>query len=246
MGQYQQWLHYQEIDRQLRAELARLEAELAHLQESIGDNAPGLESAINGEMPRQFPAISTHNTVIRLLELGTKGPPSTFPEQAGAARNGSAHDILTPARGPADEHGRVDGVGSGEDASGKGRQTQNGEILATPVISQGRLPQFGPAEAVEGTHVRERQARATTPDTEIVLLPQDMQVFFDQHAQTDPQQEVPWWLRKKAANTVAFDDSESLRTDELVRRWIERRKQLAAQATQEEDSVTSEEGAGDE
>src|SRR6266581_7061449 len=35
MGQYQQWLHYQEIDRRLRTQVEALEAELAHLQERL-------------------------------------------------------------------------------------------------------------------------------------------------------------------------------------------------------------------
>lgn len=35
MGQYQQWLHHQEIDRQLRSRLELLEAELAQLQAQI-------------------------------------------------------------------------------------------------------------------------------------------------------------------------------------------------------------------
>ncbi len=243
MGQYQQWLHYQEIDRQLRSELERLESELAHLQESMGVDAQEVEAAANGEIPQQSATISAHNTVIRLLALGMQGLPSTFSQQAGSGRNGFAHDIRAHTMGPVEEHGHVERAGSEGAASGKGRQAENGGILATPVMSQGWLPQSGP---VEGTPFMERQTRAATPDSEMVLLPQDMQGFFDQHAQTDPQQEVPWWLRKPAANTDIFDASESLRTDELVRRWIERRKQLAALAAEEADSATSEEGAADE
>lgn len=243
MGQYQQWLHYQEIDRQLRSELERLESELAHLQESMGVDAQEVEAAANGEIPQQSATISAHNTVIRLLALGMQGLPSTFSQQAGSGRNGFAHDIRAHTMGPVEEHGHVERAGSEGAASGKGRQAENGGILATPVMSQGWLPQSGP---VEGTPFMERQTRAATPDSEMVLLPQDMQGFFDQHAQTDHQQEVPWWLRKPEANTDIFDASESLRTDELVRRWIERRKQLAAQAAEEADSATSEEGAADE
>src|SRR5579885_536566 len=199
MGQYQQWLHYQEIDRQLRSELERLESELAHLQESMGVDAQEVEAAANGEIPQQSATISAHNTVIRLLALGMQGLPSTFSQQAGSGRNGFAHDIRAHTMGPVEEHGHVERAGSEGAASGKGRQAENGGILATPVMSQGWLPQSGP---VEGTPFMERQTRAATPDSEMVLLPQDMQGFFDQHAQTDPQQEVPWWQHKQLRRRI--------------------------------------------
>jgi len=35
MGQYQQWLHYQEIDRHLRSQLETLEARLVQLQDRL-------------------------------------------------------------------------------------------------------------------------------------------------------------------------------------------------------------------
>jgi len=35
MGQYQQWLYYQEVDRRLRADLEALESELAQIQEQL-------------------------------------------------------------------------------------------------------------------------------------------------------------------------------------------------------------------
>src|SRR5690242_21401969 len=59
MGQYQQWLYYQEVDRRLRADLEALEAELAQIQEQLG----ALEQTI--PLP--------DNTIIRALAVSLDG-----------------------------------------------------------------------------------------------------------------------------------------------------------------------------
>ncbi len=58
MGQYQQWLHYREQDRQLRAQLEKLEAELADLQDRVG----------------QLPDTGSYeqNSLLRLLWLASR------------------------------------------------------------------------------------------------------------------------------------------------------------------------------
>ncbi len=188
MGQYQQWLHYQEVDRRLRAELETLETELAHLQDSIHENPQAIQSSSNGEMPHEQPALQMHNMIIRLLASGLN------------------------------------------------------QHASTGLMSRGRLPNFGPPESQEASSVIEQHGEATTPHPEIVLLPEDMQAFFDEHSQTDPQHEIPWWLR----NVVPGASAESMRTNRLVRRWIERRRQLSPQPPDAPAPVKSEEVSHDE
>ena len=59
MGQYQQWLYYQEVDQRLRADLEALDIELAHIQEQLCS----LEQFIP----------STDNVIIRTLAAGLNG-----------------------------------------------------------------------------------------------------------------------------------------------------------------------------
>jgi hypothetical protein len=54
-----------------------------------------------------------------------------------------------------------------------------------------------------------------------------MMAFFEEHAQTDPQLELPWWLRNIAISSKDKQsnrpiDHHSIRTNRLVQRWIER------------------------
>jgi len=65
MGQYEQWLLYREIDQKLRARLAELEEELAHLQEQVRPLEPS------------WPHID--NEIIRsLITSFESAPPSTW------------------------------------------------------------------------------------------------------------------------------------------------------------------------
>ncbi len=226
MGQYSRWLHYTEVDRRLRAELEALEVELALLSDAIADDAQESEAAVNSEMPRESAQISTHNMLIRLLLSGLNE--LTPIKQAGNA----------PANGVQEQSERAKpDLAEGETS----RQAQNGEIISAALKGRGQLPNIRPLEPVEGSRTMEQHPAAATPHPEIDLLPEDMQVFFDQHSQTDPQQEIPWWLRNIAAN-----DQESLRTNVLVQRWIERRRQLSPQPPDEASPVKSEEGTEDE
>jgi len=51
--------------------------------------------------------------------------------------------------------------------------------------------------------------------------------FFEEHEQTDPQLELPWWLRKitissKDEQSSKPIDHNTVRTNRLVQRWVER------------------------
>lgn len=164
MGQYQQWLHYQHIDRRLRATLAALEQELVGLESQSSDYPPSaalldnpiicalfafLTASANDYVPRNHG--DAHNTI----------PASEIYEQAS---NGSAESILPPL---------------------------------------------------------------SFDHPEIELLPEDIFDFYEEHSQTDPQLELPWWLRNITITNGDDEtgkpiDQESIRTNRLVQRWVER------------------------
>ncbi len=189
MGQYQQWLHYQEIDRRLRATLDALEQELAQI-----------ESQSNGS---QQPAMPLANPIISALS-------------AHMATSLNGHAL------PQDDADTCNHSPTGE-ISG---QHDSVETISAALMHWGELPDFGP----QGTHPSrqyEIQPSLSIDHPEIELLPEDMFAFFEEHAQTDPQLELPWWLRKITITSGNEEtskpiDQESIRTNRLVQRWVER------------------------
>lgn len=104
------------------------------------------------------------------------------------------------------------------------------ETILPALSAHASLPNFGPAVPLEmqpSSSYETYLSPSRRPDAEAALLPDDMQELFDEHGQTDPQMELPWWLRKIVAssNTPLPDgpiDQESVRTNRLVQRWLER------------------------
>jgi hypothetical protein len=101
------------------------------------------------------------------------------------------------------------------------------EMISSTLFDWGGLPDFGPQEMEVPALVQE-QSLSPPPDAAMGLLPEDMTTFFDEHAQTEPQVELPWWLRNIAmagVNSMQRNgpiDQESIRTNRLVQRWVER------------------------
>jgi hypothetical protein len=152
MGQYQQWLHYQAIDRRLRTQVATLEEELAQIQ---------LHLALLEQ--QQEVASLTDNPIVQALianqHIHNVSPKSTDRNTNGSTTS-SASDLQSSASGDS-------------------------------------------------------------------ISPEDMMAFFEEHAQTDPQLELPWWLRNIAISSKDKQgnrpiDHHSIRTNRLVQRWIER------------------------
>ena len=185
MGQYQQWLHYQEVDRRLRATLDALEQELAQI-----------ESQSNGS---QQPATPLANPIISALSA-----------HMATSLNGHAF--------PQDDADTCHHNPSG--------QAEHGETISAALMHWGELPDFD----AQGTHPPrqyEIQPSLSIDHPEIELLPEDMFAFFEEHTQTNPQIELPWWLRKITITigdeeTSKPIDQESIRTNRLVQRWVER------------------------
>src|SRR6185312_17348833 len=77
MGQYSRWLHYQEVDRRLHAELEALEAELDPLQHSV-EHYPSMRmSSPDAEASTEVTTLQTENIIIRALTSSFNGSIST-------------------------------------------------------------------------------------------------------------------------------------------------------------------------
>jgi hypothetical protein len=187
MGQYQQWLHYQEIDRQLQRQLETLEARLVELQDRL--------QLLEQEQQEQL-AFLADNPIIQAL----------------AARLNS-HDIP-----PKSTIKNTEFLQSAEP----------GVSISPALLAWGGLPNFGlqEIEESESTPGVEKDLPSVN-HPEIELLPEDMMAFFEGYAQTDPRLEIPWWLRDITTSTSNMHenqptDLQSIRTNHLVERWIER------------------------
>lgn len=186
MGQYQQWLHYQEIDRRLRATLNALEQELGQI-ESQSHGSPQLD-------------VLLANPIISAL---------------------SAH-IATSSNGHALPQDDTETFNS----SSAGQASNGSETISAALLHWGELPDFG----LQEPHPLEQYeilSSLSIDHAEIELLPEDMFAFFEEHSRTDPQLELPWWLRKITITRGDNDtskpiDQESIRTNRLVQRWVER------------------------
>jgi hypothetical protein len=189
MGQYQQWLHYHEIDKRLSAQVEALEAELAQLQECLDlldyqqEIGPLTDNPIIQALVSHLPA----NLV----------SPKSNARYVHETNNSSASD-----------------------------SSESGDSISPALLSWGGLPNFDLYEIKEPFLVGD-QAPPLFNRPEIELLPEDMIAFFDEHEQTDPQLELPWWLRNITVSSKDEQagqpiDHNSIRTNRLVQRWIER------------------------
>lgn len=189
MGQYQQWLHYQEIDRRLRAQLEALEAELAQAQ--------GRLDLL--EQEQEQPASLADNPLIQALAAHLQRYNAPPKSTTGATTTSSPSNM---------------------------QQANPGASISPALLSWGGLPNFGPHESESYAPGAENDASSVS-HPEIELLPEDMLAFFDEHSQTDPRLELPWWLRKITVSSNNAQgarpiDQETMRTNRLVQRWIER------------------------
>jgi len=189
MGQYRQWLQYQEINRHLCTQVEALEAELAKLQECLD------------RLGQQREAESfTENPIMQALV-------AYLPSQPAPPRSSAGYSLEISSSSESDP-------------------VKSSDSISPALRNWGGLPNFEPLEIKEPMLV-EKHSPSMLNRPEIELLPEDMVAFFDEHEQTDPQLELPWWLRnitvsskdKKAGRPI---DHNSIRTNRLVQRWIER------------------------
>lgn len=202
MGKYQQWLHYREVELLLQKEVAQFEGEVARLQTAIQN----LETV---DCLGQNPIIVT--LAAALFHHESPAPLTALAELEQSSVEAPPLPAITAPLG----------------AIAPGEQY---EAISPALRAWGNLPDFYTASsgAEPGiSNLAFDQQLPPLPHAEIVLLPEDMNALFDQHTQTDPQLDLPWWLR-----TVVTDsdgnlvngpiDPQSIRTNRLVQRWLER------------------------
>ena len=215
MGQYQQWLHFREVDRHLQAQLEELVRELAqlhertHLYDQVLQPQLPLEHASTGE---SIPA-RLDNVILHALAKSMNGH---------ASSNGHTFEKNTTAT-----HASLSEIIPNESSS----------TISPALFAQSNLPNFEtpftppvPADASLADMPTSPfpsyidQPLPPIPHYDMALLPEDMASFFDQHTTTDPQMELPWWLRNltTVTNGTGPIDQESIRTNRLVQRWLER------------------------
>jgi hypothetical protein len=203
MGQYQQWLHYREVDQHLRQQLEALETELTQLQ----DQANLLEQ------------ICPHpdNQIIQALA-------------ANMQREDPTSNSLPPesilAMNPPDALNAMNHIP---------------QALSSSLQQWGTLLDINSLEMQESPQNAEGSSASSTPHSEMVLLPEDFIDVYDEQVQTQPQLELPWWLHNIMISTGSFErtnpiDQESIRTNRLVQRWLERwgRRSSTDQTSQED------------
>ncbi len=122
--------------------------------------------------------------------------------------------------------------------------TENGhshqpEIISQALFDHSRLPNFEPLhdKATQETALPRRPANTYAPlppipHKAIDLVPEDTNTLSDEHAPTEPQIALPWWLHKAALSATQSTslDAQSVRTNRLVQRWLERWRRQEEQA----------------
>jgi hypothetical protein len=235
MGQYQQWLHYREIERRLRMQVETLEAELAELQararsleenDSCADDATG-DTGDTG-----------NNELLRLLSLAMRlDAHASSGERKPASTNGAASS--SPA--------------FINEATGAGKPVESrepaepgaGESFSPTLFPWGGLPDFGPQEMPFAAEqpifewASPSSPPSSLPQSGIELLPEDMGAFFDEHSQTDSRLELPWWQQEIASANIHSSspiDQQGLRYKHEIERWLERWRRQPAQPENQGDT----------
>jgi hypothetical protein len=217
MGQYQQWLHCREADQQFHTELETLERELAQLLD-------GAQSVEQSEQPPQdavFSAVQIQeNTAFDCSFLADNTIILALATSLNALAPSSPYEH-TSSPVPANQQ---------IPASGQASETISSALFAwsnLPNLETPNLPTESPMNGVPPFNPNLDQHDPRISYQDLALLPEDMSSFIDEHSLTDPRIELPWWLHNITVASRANDsnrpiDQESIRTNRLVKRWLER------------------------
>lgn len=225
MGQYQQWLHYRDIERLRRAQLEELLEELAQLHTREQFLQQLLQPADEQEQSalEEAPAIlQPTNEMLHALAIGLNG------------HTNHTHHTDTDSTPATWENGTWEN-GTWENAAAQSAQEDKPmTAISQALFAQSSLPsaedEYLPdsVASLDSSQLPLNRYAALppiprTPYSEYMLLPEDMGAFIEQHTLTEPRMALPWWLRNAALqNANGPIDQESLRTNRLIRRWIER------------------------
>ncbi len=107
---------------------------------------------------------------------------------------------------------------------------QQPEIISQALFEHNRLPDLEQLHerTTHETVLPKRPTNAYAPlppiPHAIDLVAEDTNTFPDEHTPTEPQIALPWWLQKAALSATQSSslDAQSIRTNRLVQRWLER------------------------
>jgi hypothetical protein len=209
MGQYQQWLHYREVEQQLQTQLETLKQELLQLQAQA--------HCLERQEPEAFPG-ELANPILYALA-------AHFTEKSAPLLSTNTDTGMPRMSQP-----------TSSSEAGSPTPIHASETMSSALFRWSNLPNFGaqqmPLEAATNgtppTHPSSNSPLSPIPHSDMALLPEDMPAFFDQHTPTEPRIELPHWFRNltTAPGTKGPIDQESIRNNRLVQRWVERwRKQ---------------------
>jgi hypothetical protein len=242
MGQYQQWLHHREIEQQLQMTQATLEQELSALQERVSTLEQIYHYAENPIIEALAASLSEQNQEVPFVG-----------ESNGASLMYASMPALETAV-PPEESAKMNAE-TGNGSHGHGEH----EVLSSALLAWGNLPNFDalpvpqqPEPESLTTTAAVNQPLPSIPHSELDLLPDDLVGFFDSQHLTEPQLELPWWLRNITPSTYTSPangpvDQESIRTNRLVQRWLERwgrQTQMQTQSSQQTPLPQNEPGEG--
>jgi hypothetical protein len=244
MGQYQQWLHYREVDQHLQAHLKELSSELAQLQAEQGRLPAPTASLANNAIiqaltsQRRYEHIQAE--IIDFIEVTDIGEvpqtpfefsPSTTEFAEYVSTNGLFVDetLLAEAVASVSSNALSTEADFAQNADEAGVTAQAYPEAVSPFISHAlfawsSLPNFDTGELP----IADLDLPIpSTPHPAIHLLPEDMSTIIDEHSQTSPQLKLPWWLDEAFASSTNEHghspvDQQSVRTDRLVQRWLTR------------------------
>lgn len=214
MGQYQQWMHYREVDRLLQEQLAQLEAEFTRLLQTAPEQT-------------QYACLSDNSILIALSAYQREEPqgrqtaeslPPSTPRKEPA---GSPTSNVVSTSIPPDGDSQVKTTGA----------------ISPALRSWGEFPDVIDGATPELSVSLAERALPAIPHDGLALLPEDMNAFIEEFTPTDPQIELPWWLQNIAATagvnqSNGLIDLQSARTNRLVQRWLERWGRLPASPRQ--------------
>ena len=210
MGQYRLWLQYREIDQLLHAQLKTLVKELTQVDEQI-------DLLASTTLP-------VDNVIIQALLKELQVEVSLVP-----VPDVPAQAIFPPIQSsPTSELPLADAV------------DRQGQRLPDPVSSAlfmwGNLPNFVSLDMQDST--RQIDLSEPVPPTSLSaenLLPADIQTFVETYGPAAPQPKSSWRLPDllRPSHSTPADspaspvDQQSIRVNQVVKRWFERRTHFA-------------------
>jgi hypothetical protein len=198
MGQYQQWLQCREADQQLRAQQEQLAAEMMRLLKQARIVADVSSLPAPGDNPIILALAANLDMLSFLTTPSSLNGSLPITKLDSIAQ--STPSSIAPMQHTQEPLPPLD--------------SRESESVAKDIPQPLSPP---PQEVVSDS----------APHPEMALLPEDMMMVLDEQAQTEPQLELPWWLRNLIENSLSGQGTrpiaqESLRANRLVERWAER------------------------